>query len=406
MTGWQVACASGAFNAGTFIQGLISLSNQGYAPKGWRTTLLAFAVLAFAVLINIAATTSLAKFEGLILVLHILGFFAVLIPLVNFAPHDTASNVFTTFLNPNGWRTQSYAFFISLVGPVYGFVGGDCAVHMAEEIRNAAVIVPRAIMISTFLNGSLGFGMLIAVLFCLGEASLVPTTILSTSLGFPFIQVLLDATRNIPGTAVMASIVLIMGISSTVGLLATASRLLWAFSRDRSMPFWGTISKVDKRTSIPVPAVLITTSISALLALISIGSSTAFNDVISITVVGLYSSYIMPLALLLWRRSTGTIHHEIDQPCVNDDGAVNTKNAVLIWGPFAVPHAMGIIVNATALVYLVIVFLFAFWPTAQPVTPATMNYACLLWGAVILASLIWYAAVARKVYQGPVVELP
>lgn len=403
MTGWQATCASGAFNAGTFIQGLIVLCNPEYEPAGWRTTLLAFAVLAFAVFINVAATTSLAKFEGLILILHIIGFFAILIPLVYFAPHATGGDVFATFLNPSGWETQTYGFFVGLVGPVLGFVGGDCAVHMSEEIREASRVVPRAIMFSTIINGTLGFGMLVALLFSLGSASLVPSVILGTELGFPFIQVLLDATRNIAGTAVMSSIVLIMGISSTVGLLASASRLLWAFSRDRSMPFWSAISKVDSRTTIPVPAVLITTLISALLALIGIGSSVAFNDVISITTVGLYSSYIMPLALLLWRRTTGGISD--GKTMGSPDGIVNTHGARLTWGPFAMPRALGVVVNAAALAYLVIVFLFAFWPTAQPVNAESMNYACLVWGTVILLSLVWYAVAARKVYTGPVVEV-
>ena len=362
-------------------------------------------VLAFAVFINIAATTSLAKFEGLILVLHILGFFAILVPLVYYAPHDRASDVFTTFLNPNDWPTQSYAFFVGLLGPVLGFVGGDCAVHMAEEIRNASAVVPWAIMTSTLINGALGFAMLVAILFSLGDASLVPTVILGTSFGFPFIQVLLDATRNIPGTAVMASIVLVMGISSTVGLLASASRLLWAFSRDRSMPFWTVISQVDGRTSIPVPAVLITTLISALLALIGIGSSLAFNDVISITTVGLYSSYIMPLALLLWRRCGGYIRDVGEEAPAAGELQTNAPGKGLTWGSFKMPWSVGVAVNVMALVYLVIVFLFAFWPTAQPVTPATMNYACLVWGSVVLASLAWYGLVARKVYQGPIVEM-
>ena len=56
-----------------------------------RSTLLAYAVLAFALTINIVATSLLAKFEGLILILHIVGFFAILIPLVYLAPHNDAS---------------------------------------------------------------------------------------------------------------------------------------------------------------------------------------------------------------------------------------------------------------------------------------------------------------------------
>lgn len=208
---------------------------------------MAWAVLAFAVLINTVASTSLAKFESLILILHIVGFFAILIPLTYLAPHASARDVFKTFLNAGGWDTQAYSFFIGLVGAVYAFVGADSAVHLAEEVRNAAVVIPRAILFSVGINGALGFAMLIAVLFCLGDPSLVPTTVLQTSLGFPFIQVFLDATKSVPGTAIMASIVLVLGISSTVGLLASSSRMFWSFARDRGLPYWQRISEVSKK---------------------------------------------------------------------------------------------------------------------------------------------------------------
>ena len=40
---------------------------------------------------------------------------------------------------------------------------------MSEEIENAAVNVPRAIVTTMILNGATGFAMVIAVLFCLGD---------------------------------------------------------------------------------------------------------------------------------------------------------------------------------------------------------------------------------------------
>ena len=89
--------------------------------------------------------------------------------------------------------------------------------------------------------------MLIALLVCLGDLSQVSKTVLQTSLGFPFIQVFLDATKSIPGTAIMNSIVLVLGISSTVGLLVSSSRMFWSFARDRGLPLWKEISKVSQK---------------------------------------------------------------------------------------------------------------------------------------------------------------
>lgn len=64
--------------------------------------LIGWAVLAFAVTINTVGSKTLAHFEGLILILHILGFFAILIPLVYLSDHNDAS-IFTTFVNTGGW---------------------------------------------------------------------------------------------------------------------------------------------------------------------------------------------------------------------------------------------------------------------------------------------------------------
>ena len=366
----------------------------------------------------------------MILILHIVGFFAILIPLTYLAPHANAHDVFATFINVGGWDTQAYSFFVGLVGSAFAFVGADSAVHMAEEIKRAAVVIPKAILFSIAINGALGFAMLMAILFCLGDPEQVPTTVLQTPLGFPFIQVFLDATSSIPGTAIMASIVLVLGISSTCGLLASSSRMFWSFARDRGLPFSEQISKVggylislsrwdlklswliianaeiaqvDGRTSIPITAVAITAFISVLLTLIGIGSSVAFNDIISITVVGLYASYLVAIVLLLWRRVTGAIRPANESPL--ETTIVNTPSATLTWGPFKMPDLLGIVVNVIAIVYTIIVFLFSFWPPATPVTPSTMNYASLVFGFVVIVSVGWYVAVARKFYKGPVVEV-
>lgn len=57
------------------------------------------------------------------LILHVLGFFAILIPLVYLAPHTDSNTVFTVFLNEGGWKTQGLSFMIGLIGPVFNFLG-------------------------------------------------------------------------------------------------------------------------------------------------------------------------------------------------------------------------------------------------------------------------------------------
>lgn len=130
--GWQATYATSCFLCGTLIQGLIILTNPTYEPQSWHGTLLFWAVSVFAVAINSFGGKVLPRFEGLILVLHILGFFAILIPLTYMADHGSAHEVFTHFMNLGGWPTQGLSFFIGLVGCVFAFAGGDAAVHVGS----------------------------------------------------------------------------------------------------------------------------------------------------------------------------------------------------------------------------------------------------------------------------------
>ncbi|KAF6232483.1 hypothetical protein HO173_009363 [Letharia columbiana] len=71
--------------------------------------------------------------------------------------------------------------------------GCDSAVHMAEEIKNAEVVVPVSTLTTTVPNGALGFAIVIAVLFLTTDITAAlasPTGVLD----YPFMQIFYDAT--------------------------------------------------------------------------------------------------------------------------------------------------------------------------------------------------------------------
>ena len=114
---------------------------------------------------------------------------------------------------------------------------------MSEEIENPAVSVPRSIVTSIVLNGCLGLGILLATLFGLGDID----TVLKSPTGFPFMGIFLQATGSVKGTTAMASIVIALGFSGTIGFVATSSRMIWSFARDRGLPFSSFLSKVKSK---------------------------------------------------------------------------------------------------------------------------------------------------------------
>lgn len=120
---WEFGQASVAFLGATIIQGLIILNQPNYAPTRWQGTLLYYAVLAFMVFINTLLARWLPKVEGVFLIVHVIGFFAILIPLVYLGPHGNAKDVFATFINGGGWSSDGLSFFVGIITSVYTFTG-------------------------------------------------------------------------------------------------------------------------------------------------------------------------------------------------------------------------------------------------------------------------------------------
>lgn len=111
------------FLAAGLVQGVAVMSNPSYEPKPWQATLLLWAAIAFAVFFNTIISAALPKVEGFILIVHILGLFAILVPLVYLSPHRSAQQVFTVFLNEGGWPTQGLSFMLGMIACVFNFIG-------------------------------------------------------------------------------------------------------------------------------------------------------------------------------------------------------------------------------------------------------------------------------------------
>jgi choline transport protein len=401
ITGWQAFVASGAFLTGSMIQGLILITHPEYmdSMQNWHGTLLFWAVILLSYAINSAIGSTLAKFEGLVLVVHIVGFFGVMLPLVLLGEPVKSKDVWNNWLNLGEWQTQGLSFCIGILGNVFAFVGADGAIHMSEEIRNAAIVIPRSLLTGLAINGTLGFTMIVITLYYMGDIDAA----LEQNPLFPFMAIFKNALPegSLGAATAMSVVPLIMAFSATTGILASASRVYFAFARDRGLPGWRVLKRVNPKTSIPFYAVLTTVIISICLSLINIGGAAAFNGAISISIAGLFGSYLIATSLLLYRRIRG----EITAPdSMGDGGLTNTVNSRLTWGPWRIEGLLGIANNLFACLFLTFVLFFSFWPASRTVSAANMNWSILVTGAVVLFSVFYYLVWARKVYTGPIVE--
>ncbi|KAL8734737.1 MAG: hypothetical protein Q9181_003101 [Wetmoreana brouardii] len=143
---------------------------------------------------------------------------------------------------------------------------------MAEEVRNASKTIPRIMLATMIFNGALGFVMLVTLCFCVGNLE----EVLKTETGYPFIQIFYNATPQ--GATTMVSIIVVCNLFAGVTAMATASRQLFSFARDRG---------VRAGWDIPLNAVLTTALFSILLISISFGSSIAFNQLTALSTIAL-----------------------------------------------------------------------------------------------------------------------
>jgi amino acid transporter len=159
--------------------------------------------------------------------------------------------------------------------------------------------------------------------------------------------------------------------------------------------------KISSGKQLPVYAILVTVTVAVLLSLINIGSNTAMEDIVSMAVSGIYLSYFMVSVLLFYRRVRGDISLYND----SDDDIVNVPGAKLVWGPFHCPGIIGTAINGYAIIYVIIVIFFSFWPSKMDPTVETMNWSVLAIGGSVFLAIIYYAVRARHVYNGPIVEI-
>jgi choline transport protein len=103
------------------IQSLAALNNPSYNPRDWKALLIMYGCIVLSLLVNTAVSSFLPAIEGAI---HIVGFFAILIPVVYLAPvHNSPASVFNLFLNEGDWPSQGLSFFLGMISTVFIFLG-------------------------------------------------------------------------------------------------------------------------------------------------------------------------------------------------------------------------------------------------------------------------------------------
>lgn len=234
---------------------------------------------------------------------------------------------------------------------------------------------------SIVVNGVIGLIYCIILLFCLGDLD----TLLTTPTGFPFMQLFLNVTNSPAAATIFTLIISLIATAANAAGLTSTSRTAWSFARDRALPWSGYFAHISPTLQVPVRMCLLLTVLQALLGLIYVGNTTAFNAILSMAILGMYASYVLPVAyMVLFGRST------------------SSAQRIQSFGPFRLGR-WGATINCVAIVWCLIAMLFSMFPNYQPVNAQNMNYSSVVLGGWIVGGALYYFLHQRNVYEGPLI---
>lgn len=72
------------------------------------------------------------------------------------AERPPTEEVFTTWMDGGEWSSMDVSALVALSTPLWCFVGPDAGAHMSEELKDASVMLPKAMMWAVFFNGIFG----------------------------------------------------------------------------------------------------------------------------------------------------------------------------------------------------------------------------------------------------------
>ena len=127
---------------------------------------------------------------------------------------------------------------------------------------------------------------------------------LADASGQPWVAVILRITGSRAATIVLILIMMFMYFFCAVNQVTCSSRQVFAFARDKGLPYHEFLSRVN-RNGVPTNSVYVTLAYTCVLALIIIGSETAFNIILSVSATGLFTSYLVVIGTVLARKLRG-----------------------------------------------------------------------------------------------------
>ena len=334
----------------------------------WSAYPLFVAIVASHGVINAVSVRLVAWLTSFSATVHIVGVVVLVGALTTRMHHGVA------WLGDTGFTTRPDGVYVlgflnGLVLGMWTFTGYDASAHVSEETHDPARKAPWGIVSSVVVSAVAGFALAAALTLAIGDLPAVAAD------AQPPLAILRAAFGERVGNLAMSLAILAMwfcGLSS----VTSASRTLFAFSRDGGVPGSAFVRRVSARHRTPVVAITVASLVPlALVLAIAPLSDKVFLAVISLATTGLYVSYGLPVALGAVARHRGVWRHR---------GPWNLRGGGVAIAWLAVAWCLFVVVVC-----------------CLPPNGA----AALTLGATLAGIAVLYLAFARTRFAGPKVDL-
>ncbi|KAL2071013.1 hypothetical protein VTL71DRAFT_14039 [Oculimacula yallundae] len=377
--GWFfIMCATILYPA-QLIMAVVEVVHPDYYPKSWHTYLLYVAIALVFLVLNLPRIFKAMSWllMGVVFLINGTALYIFISLLVKASPKQSAHFVFLEFANSSGWK-DGVVFFIAILPAMTCLAGFDNITHITDELENPSTQVPQVLIGSYVMSVVTTIPMIMVYEFC----NVDPESLLEAVGDQPLMQLMLNAFKS-DAMAIVGMVLIIVSISiSGCSALISWSRLYWSFSRYGILPMSKTMSKLSSRDALPVNAMLWCTFLACCLGAISIGSYTAMNAFLGAATLCVITSLVTAFTLTLFHGRKN----------------FNPNRAFKLGGWWG-DAIFGISALWSAFAAIMLAF-----PLYLPVTLVYMNWACVVFGGVIVLSGLYYVLRfrhRRDMYQDP-----
>lgn len=220
---------------------------------------------------------------------HIVGVIVIVGALLLFAPKQPTTFFFERITNNGAGWSYSWAFVIGLLQAMWTFTGYDASASVSEETVDPRRRAPWGMVLAVVVSSVVGYLLLFALTLAIKD---IPA-VLGSDVP-PVIAILVGALGERAGTAFawLASMAMwFCGLSA----VTWSSRVIWAFARDEGMPLSSLWKQVSIKHLTPAPTIWLCAGAAFFAAIYG----DAYAVVTSISTIGLYISYVLPVGLHL-----------------------------------------------------------------------------------------------------------